>query len=49
VFSIKEDKIIWTGVTKTTDPSGVVKITDEIGKAVFNEMVKEGFISNKNK
>jgi hypothetical protein len=47
VFSIKEDKIIWTGITKTTDPSGVEKMTDEIGKAVFNEMVKEGFISDK--
>jgi hypothetical protein len=47
VFSIKEDKIIWTGITKTTDPSGVVKMTDEIGKAVFNEMVKQGFISDK--
>ena len=40
VFSIKEDKIIWSGITKTTDPSGVTKMTDEIGKAVFNEMVK---------
>lgn len=47
VFSIKEDKIIWTGITKTTDPNGVSKMTDEIGKAVFNEMVKEGFVSEK--
>lgn len=47
VFSIKEDKIIWTGITKTTDPSGLVKMTEEIGKAVFNEMVKQGFISDK--
>ena len=45
VFSIKEDKIIWSGITKTTDPSGVTKMTDEIGKVVFNEMVKEGFIN----
>jgi hypothetical protein len=47
VFSIKEDKIIWTGITKTIDPSGVVKMTEEISKAVFNEMVKQGFISDK--
>ncbi|MEA5260449.1 hypothetical protein VB264_21815 [Arcicella aquatica] len=47
VFSIKEDKIIWTGITKTTDPSGVVKMTEEIGQAVFNKMLKEGFISDK--
>lgn len=47
VFSIKEDKIIWSGITKTTDPRGVEKMTDEIGKVVFNEMVKEGFINEK--
>lgn len=47
VFSIKEDKIIWTGITKTTDPSGVVKMTEEIGQAVFNQMLKEGFVSDK--
>jgi len=47
VFSIKEDKIIWTGITKTTDPSGVTKMTQEIGKAVFKEMVKEGFVRDK--
>jgi len=47
VFSIKEDKIIWTGITKTTDPSGVVKMTEEISQAVFNEMVKQGFVSDK--
>ncbi len=45
VFSIKEDKIIWTGITKTTDPSGVVKMTEEVARAVFNEMLKQGFIS----
>lgn len=47
VFSIKEDKIIWTGITKTTDPSGVVTMTEEIAKEVFNQMLKEGFISDK--
>jgi hypothetical protein len=47
VFSIKEDKIIWTGITKTTDPSGVVKMTEEISKVVFNKMVKEGFVNDK--
>lgn len=45
VYSIKEDKIIWTGLTKTTNPTGVKKMTEEIAKVVFDEMVKEGFIA----
>jgi hypothetical protein len=45
VYSIKEDKIIWTGLTKTTDPDGVDKMTQEIVKVVYKRMVKEGFIS----
>ena len=45
VFSIKEDKIIWTGLTKTTNPNGVKKMTEEIAKVVFKEMIREGFIA----
>jgi hypothetical protein len=45
VYSIKEDKIIWTGLTKTTDPEGVDKMTQEIVKVVYKRMIKEGFIS----
>ena len=44
VYSIKEDKIIWSGLTETTNPDGVKKMTEEIGKAVFKAMIKEGFI-----
>ena len=44
VFSIKEDKIIWTGLTETTNPSGVKRLTEEITHVVYKTMVKEGFI-----
>jgi hypothetical protein len=47
VFSIKEDKIIWTGLTKTTDPKGVKKMTEEITKVVYKRMRKEGFVNAK--
>ncbi|MFM9909090.1 MAG: hypothetical protein ACKVOW_07070 [Chitinophagaceae bacterium] len=47
VYSIKEDKIIWTGLTKTTDPAGIDKMTTEIVKVVYREMIKQGFISNR--
>jgi hypothetical protein len=44
VFSIKDDKIIWTGVTRTTNPDGVEKMTAEVTDVVFNKMIKEGFL-----
>ena len=46
VFSIKEDKIIWTGLTQTTDPDGVNKMTAAVVKKVFKKMKNDGFISN---
>ena len=46
VFSIKEDKIIWSGITKSTGPDGVQKMTAEISKAVYKKMKKEGFLMN---
>ena len=47
VFSIKEDKIIWTATTETTDPNGVQKMTADIVKTVYKKMKKDGFISKK--
>lgn len=44
IFSIKEDKIIWIGITKTIELGGVSQMTKEIGKAVYKKMIKEGFI-----
>ena len=48
VFSIKEDKIIWTGVTQTTDPSGVNRLTEEVAKVVYKKMMEEGLSLLKN-
>ncbi len=45
VYSIKEDKIIWTALTETTNPNGLKKMTDEIVKVVYKQMVKDGFIN----
>jgi hypothetical protein len=45
IYSIKEDKIIWTGLTETTNPNGVEKMAMEVAKIVYNKMIEEGFIS----
>ncbi len=44
VYSIKENKIIWTALTETTDPKGVEKMTSDIAKVVYNQMVKDSFV-----
>lgn len=45
VYSIKANKIIWTALTETTDPKGVEKMTSEIAKVVYKQMLKEGFVN----
>lgn len=45
VYSIQSDKIIWTALTKTTDPTGVEKMTSEIADIIYKKMLKEGFIT----
>jgi hypothetical protein len=45
IFSLDDNKIIWTGITKTTNPEGVNKMTKEIVKVIFKEMLSQGFIA----
>ena len=47
VYSMKEDKLIWSGVTKSVNPAGVNRMTNEISTIVYKKMRKEGFVSNK--
>lgn len=48
VFSISENKIIWSTLTETTDPKGVNKMTEEVIKIVYKQMIKDGLIIKKN-
>lgn len=45
VYSLKRDKLIWSGVTSTVDPSGVNKLMQSASNTVYKEMKKEGFIT----
>jgi hypothetical protein len=45
VFSIKEEKIVWTGITQSIDPKGINKMTAEIVKVIYKKMKNDGFIS----
>ena len=44
IYSIQDDKIIWSGITETYDPQQVEKLTDEIAHAIHKKMLEEGFI-----
>ena len=46
IYSLKAEKIIWTGITETFEPSGIKKMTNEISKVIYKQMVQEGFIKN---
>jgi hypothetical protein len=45
VYSLKQDKLIWSGITSTVDPSGVDKLMKASANAVYKEMKKQGFIT----
>jgi hypothetical protein len=37
VFSLKDNKIIWTGITETFEPDGIKRMTNEISKVVYKQ------------
>jgi hypothetical protein len=49
IYSISDDKIIWSGITETYNPEGVEKLTDEIACVIRKKMQKEGFLKGMNK
>lgn len=44
IYSIRDNKIIWSGITETFNPKGVEKLTNEIAKVLHKKMQDEGFI-----
>lgn len=47
VFSLKSDKLVWTGTTKSTSGKDVGLLVDSITATVIAEMKKDGFIPKK--
>lgn len=44
IFSLKDNKIIWSGITETFEPRGIKKMTNEISRVIYKQMIAEGFI-----
>jgi hypothetical protein len=45
VYSVTQDKLLWAGRSRTTNPSNVPKFVKELATAAAKEMKKSGFIS----
>jgi hypothetical protein len=45
VYSVTQDKLLWAGRSKTTNPSNVSKLVKDLATAAAQEMRKSGFIS----
>lgn len=44
VYTVNPDKLVWTGTTKTVNPSKIEKMVTEIGDVVHEKMKKDGFL-----
>jgi len=44
VFSVSPDKLLWTGTTKSVNPSKIEQTITEIANAVSEKMIKDGFL-----
>jgi hypothetical protein len=44
VFSVEPDKLLWTGTTKTVNPSRVERTVNDIADAVVEKMKSDGFL-----
>lgn len=44
VYSVDPDKLLWTGTTKTVNPSKIEKTVNEIADVVSEKMTKDGFL-----
>jgi hypothetical protein len=44
VYSVEEDKLLWSGTTSSMNPSKIETTTAEIADAVIEKMKKEGFL-----
>jgi len=45
VYSVTPNKLLWTGTTKTVNPSNITKTLNEIADVVIEKMKKDGFLT----
>lgn len=44
VFSLEEEKMVWSGITSTVNPAKIDKTIEEVARMTFRQMEKDGFV-----
>jgi hypothetical protein len=44
IYSLKENKLIWNGITNTVDPKSIEKAITSLARTITNEMKRQGFL-----
>ena len=44
VFSLEDDKLLWSGVSKSFNPSGAAKMVESVAKAIAKDLTARGLI-----
>jgi hypothetical protein len=45
IFSLKENKVLWSGITSTTNISQADRVINQVADAVYRQLVKDDFIA----
>jgi hypothetical protein len=45
IYSLNQDKLLWAGTSRTSNPEGLQSLITEVADAVANQVVKEGLIA----
>jgi hypothetical protein len=44
IYSLAEDKLLWSGVSRTANPRGIDALIREVAEAVRDDLVKRGLL-----
>ena len=47
VYSLTQDKLLWASTSRTTNPSNIDKLINEVAEATAKEMAKQGILAGK--
>ncbi len=45
IYSLRQDKLLWAGTSRTSNPSNLDKLIQEVADAAAKEMTRQGFLA----
>jgi hypothetical protein len=46
IYSIKDEKLIWSGTTETAEPKSIAKVINDVADVVKKQLYKEGLLAD---